>query len=152
VNMMLRNTVLAGVLVLGFSGAAFAQSACPCGGGTRVLGTDIVTLLAGKKVCAVLGSERWQEIHQGSATPAGGPLAETGSGSPEVIGSWSVLDVAVGDGSTARVRYDYGSGGAYEYAVCTEGGSSVHFCGASFGGRNVTNASLVGAAASCGAP
>ena len=143
---MLRNTILAGVLGVLVSGSAFAQLACPCGGGSRVTGNSLVTLLAGRTACAVLGSERWQEFHQG-ATAAGGQLIDWKLGAPpelpEIVGSWSIV------GDPARARYDYGTGGVYEYAVCLEGANSVHFCGAELGGRNITNAFLVNGQAGC---
>lgn len=132
---MRRITLLAGILALGATGSALAQTACPCAGGTFQPRASIVNLLGGKTVCAVLGSEAWQEVHTGT-TAAGGQLADLKgtATAQEVVGSWSV----VGTGANSRVRYNYGSGGTYDYAVCTEG-TSVHFCGA----RNITNARVI---------
>jgi hypothetical protein len=53
------------------------------------------------------------------------------------------------DPGGARVRYDYGTGGAYTYAVCREGASTYHFCGSNFGGRNITNASIQAGQVGC---
>lgn len=137
---MQRNFILAGLLAFGMAGSAFAQASCPCAGGTFQPRASIVTLLGSKTVCAVLGNEVWQEVHTGT-TAAGGQLSDLkGTASPqEVVGSWSV----VGTGANSRVRYNYGTGGTYDYAVCLEGGSTVHFCGANFGGRNITNARVI---------
>lgn len=135
---MQRNIILAGVLGLGLAGSALAQPA-PCAGGTFQPRASIVSLLGGKTVCAVLGRESWQEVHAGT-TAAGGQLSDLkGTATPqEVVGSWSV----VGAGINSRVRYDYGTGGRYDYSVWVEGtGASrvVHFCGAT----NVTNARVI---------
>lgn len=129
----------ASLLAIGTAGTAVAQTACPCAGGTFQPRANIVTLLGGKTVCAVLGNEAWQEVHTGT-TAAGGTLSDLkGTATPqEVVGSWSV----VGTGATSRVRYNYGTGGTYDYSVCTEG-NAVHFCGT----RNITNARVITAGA-----
>ncbi len=139
---MLRNTILAGLFGAILSTAAVAQNACPCAGGTQVTGVGAIgQLLRGKTACAVLGNERWQEFHQ-----TGGALFELGNVTPlgEEVGTWDVVLVN-------RVRYSYGAGGAggvYDYNVCTEG-ASVHFCGSTLGGRNITNATLNDGRAAC---
>ncbi len=147
---MLRNTILAAVVGFMAAGSAIAQPACPCAGGNRVVGPALTNLLAGRTACAVLGTEKWQEFHQG-ATAAGGNLIDWKLGAapepPEVVGTWSIVGLGAG-GGLPRARYDYGSGGAYEYAVCQEGGS-VHFCGAALGGRNIVNAFMVNGQAAC---
>ncbi|HRD86556.1 MAG TPA: hypothetical protein PLF63_15470 [Rubrivivax sp.] len=150
---MLRNTLLAGLLGLAAAGTALAQiAACPCAGGNRLLGANLGNALQGNTACAVLGNEQWQEFHQGTA-PAGGDLIDwkLGTGSsqpPERVGSWSILGLGSDPGG-ARVRYDYGTGGAYTYAVCREGASTYHFCGSNFGGRNITNASIQAGQVGC---
>lgn len=136
---MLRHTLLAAVVGMLSSGAALAQpTACPCvSSATRVNGGDIAALLRGNTVCAVLGTERWQEFHQ-----VGGQLFEMGNvAGGELAGSWEVALLT-------RVRYNYGSGGSYDYAVCTEG-SNVHFCGSPFSGRDIPNATLVPGRTNC---
>ena len=146
---MLRNTILAGVLGIVSASSVLAQTACPCagGGGTRLTGAgEIATLLRGNTVCGILGTERWQEFHR-----AGGALFEMGNvPNGEEVGTWDPNNV----GGERRITYSYGaggSGGVYSYAVCQQG-SNVHFCGAMFGGRDVTNATLVAGRNSCGFP
>lgn len=148
---MVRNTILAAVVGFMAVGTAVAQPACPCAGGNRVIGPALTNLLAGRTACAVLGSEKWQEFHQG-ATAAGGNLIDWKLGAapeaPEVVGTWSIVGLGAG-GGLPRARYDYGSGGAFEYAVCQEGANTVHFCGAALGGRDITNAFMVNGQAGC---
>jgi hypothetical protein len=148
--MSLNSRFVAGLISVLAGGAAYAQGACPCGGaGTRLAEPALSTLLAGKTVCAKVGNEAWQEFHSGS-TAAGGQLIDykRGPGHPvdpsEVVGSWSVVGSA-GAKTGWRVRYDYGSGGAYEYAVCQAGTalSPISFCGTgSTISRNITGARL----------
>jgi hypothetical protein len=128
---MLRIFLFVGVFGLAAIGTAFAQN-CSCAGGTRQNQTQIVTALAGKTVCAVLGAESWKEFHSGT-TAAGGPLIETGPVTAETVGSWQVL----GTGANATVSYNYGTGGTYGYEVCLDG-ANVNFCGA----KNITNATI----------
>lgn len=141
---------VAAILIAG-SAPAHAQNNCSCGAGARVApAAAIATLLGNKTVCASLStSERWQEYHAGTTT-AGGTLTDykKGPNDPvdpsEVVGSWSTT----GEGANARVIYNYGSGGTYQYEVC-QAGASVSFCGTQYGGRNIAG-SLSAGQVSCG--
>ncbi len=152
---MLRNTILAGVLGIVSASSVLAQTACPCagGGGTRLTGAgEIATLLRGNTVCGILDSERWQEFHRGGGGGGSGPLFEMGNvPNGEEVGTWDANNTG---GQGRRITYSYGtagSGGTYHYAVCQQG-SNVHFCGQMFGGRDITNATLVAGRNSCGFP
>jgi hypothetical protein len=96
----------------------------------------LASLLANRMACATLGSEQWQEWHDGAGL-AGGDIVDykMGPGAPKdpskKVGSYVVT-------TNNTVRYDYGGGGTYEYEVCDAGGSFV-FCGAAFGGRDIPN-------------
>ncbi|UCV17374.1 hypothetical protein [Ferribacterium limneticum] len=90
--------------------------------------TQISSLLGGNTVCAILGSEQWQEWHNG------GSIYELGNNSNgENVGTWSVS----GTEANAMVSYNYGTGGSYSYVVCDQN-PLYHFCGA----KNVTGASV----------
>ena len=95
-------------------------------------------LLGGKMVCANLGNEQWQEWHNGTTS---GPVVDykKGPGDPvdpsETVGSYAISANGAAD---ATVAYTYGSS-TYRYAVC-QNGTSVAFCGASFGGRDILGA------------
>lgn len=138
-------------LLIALAGSVHAQNNCSCGTGARVApDTAIATLLGGKTVCASLSdSERWQEFHEGT-TSAGGALTDYKKGPDDkvdpskVVGSWSTT----GSGAGSRVIYNYGSGGTYQYEVCENGGA-VRFCGARYGGRDITG-SLSSGQVSCG--
>ena len=129
-------------LLIALAGSVHAQNNCSCGAGTRVApADDIATLLGGNTVCAAVGdSERWQEYHEGT-TNAGGALTDYKKGPDDkvdpskVVGSWSTA----GTGTDSRVIYDYGSiATTYEYEVCHQSGGTILFCGAQYGGRNIT--------------
>jgi hypothetical protein len=115
----------------------------------------LTALLGGKTVCASVGKDAWQEYHEGT-TAAGGPLWDykRGPAHPvdpqKVVGSWSIVGSA-GPKASWRVRYDYGGGAAYEYAVCQVGAalSPVTFCGSGVISRNVTGATLKPGKVSC---
>lgn len=130
------------ILLLGFAATAQAQVACPCGGGTRMDATQINSTLNGNTVCAILGAERWQEWHNGSA------IFELGNNPPggENVGTWSVAGT---DANDSTVTYNYGSGGSYPYSMCVEGATppfSYHFCGA----KIITNATVQPGQGGCG--
>lgn len=119
-------------MLLGLAAASQAYAACPCTGNTRLNQNEIPTELNGNTVCAILGNERWQEWHSGNT------IFELGNNANgENIGTWSVA----GNGANATVVYNYGTGGTYTYSVCKQG-QSFDFCGAAFGGRDITNASV----------
>ncbi|NWG73534.1 MAG: hypothetical protein HXY24_02830 [Rubrivivax sp.] len=124
----------------------------------RVQGAaDLQTLLSGRVVCAVLGTDRWQEWH---ATT--GALVDYKRGSGDAVdptkqvGTWSTS----GSGGNTVVTYSYTGGSSYSFTVCRPSGSApaasspvtpVAFCG-SGNQTNITNASLsavVTAAAAC---
>jgi hypothetical protein len=111
---------------------------------------EIGALLFGKTVCAKLGTDAWQEFHNGSAS--GGRVIDYKLGPTDKVdpskdmGSWSLPG---GTGANARVTYNYGSGGSYSYEVC-QSGASVHFCGARYGGRDIIGATLKTGQQSCG--
>ncbi len=129
---------LGGVLSLGVTfGASAVQpidagQPCSCGSGTVVSSdTGLSSLLGNKTVCAsISANERWQELHSGNTT-GGGPLTDYKRGPNDkvdktaVVGSWSI----VGNGSNTKVRYNYGSGGTYEYTVCQVNATTLNFCG-----------------------
>jgi hypothetical protein len=150
---MLSQRVVIGLLPLLFGGSVFAQAACPCGAGTRVVEPALTTLLAGKTVCAALGAETWQEFH-GGGTAAGGPLSDWKRGPGHsvdpsaVVGSWSIVNVPDAN-AESLVKYQYTGGGVYLYSVC-QNGASVTFCGAPYGGRNIAGATLRQGQVSCG--
>jgi len=117
---------------------AQAQS-CPCNGGVGTLlssGTATQSVLANKMVCAQVGSERWQEWHNGGSS---GPVVDykLGPSNPvdptSTVGSYAIS----ADGT---ISYTYGSS-TFRYAVCQTGGTYA-FCGASFGGRDILNAAV----------
>jgi hypothetical protein len=148
---MMKQTLLAALLVL--ASTAQAQNNCPCNGGvgTRLTGTTDPTLgaaLAGKMVCAAVGNERWQGWHSGTA--AGGDLWDFKRGPTDAVdpstktgtyrfqSSTLGAKVARSTASSDTVVYDYGSGGSYRYAVCRVSASSYALCGAALGGRDIS--------------
>jgi hypothetical protein len=149
---MMKQTLLAALLVL--ASTAQAQNNCPCNGGvgTRLTGTTDPTLgaaLAGKMACAAVGNERWQGWHSGTA--AGGDLWDFKRGPTDAVdpstkmGTYRILStprdakVVRNTASSDTVVYDYGSGGSYSYAVCRVNAISYALCGAALGGRDITD-------------
>lgn len=128
------------------AGQAAAQS---CSGGTQVKNTGqantLGTLLAGKTVCASLGSEQWHEYHGAGA--GGGALIDYKQGpnsksDPSTqVGTWAVS----GTGAGTQVTYNYGGGGTFSYTVHEVGGK-YNFCGP----RVIANARLVNGNSGCG--
>lgn len=126
-------------LCLAFAaGPGLAQSSCPCTPAGQLTAAELVTLLSGKMVCAESGSEKWQEWHN-SAT---GEVTDYKRGPADAVDpSEMVGSYAVNVDDT--VSYTYG-GATYKYAVCPQGASALYaFCGAAFGGRDITGV-LVG--------
>jgi hypothetical protein len=87
-------------------------------------------------VCAAVGSEQWQEWHNGG--PSGSVVDyKRGPSDPvdpaATVGSYSIA-------SDATITYTYGSQ-SYKYAVCRNG-TATTFCGAAFGGRDITGATV----------
>jgi hypothetical protein len=123
---MSRNLIVS--ILLGLAASSQAHAACPCPAADVLRPGELTTLLNGNTVCAIFGSERWQEWHSGSA------ILELGNNpAGENVGSWTTSD----NGSNTKVVYNYGTGGTFSYSVCQQG-SNYDFCGA----KNVTNASV----------
>jgi hypothetical protein len=134
---MFNKTSTALLLSMALIGAAQGQT-CSCSGNGTKLGTaEIQALLSNKMVCASVGGEQWQEWHNGNA---GGPLVDYKKGPGDqvdpsaTVGSFSI--------SSDTVTYTYGSQ-SYQYEVC-QTPSGTTFCGAPFGGRNITGAIVSG--------
>ncbi|MFU2485909.1 hypothetical protein [Thauera sp. WH-1] len=131
----------AALAVLGLVGAGQAHAACPSNG--QMNQTQLNSTFPGNTVCAVRGSDRWQEFHQ-----AGGALIDWKMGPGHAVdptkqvGSWSVN----GTGASARMVYNYGSGGTYSYRVVDNGGGAYSFCN----GDEVHNATVRLGQQSCG--
>jgi hypothetical protein len=121
--MKLETNLLAATALLGSLGISSVSSAACTGGSLNQ--TQLAALLTGNTVCAVRGSERWQELHL-----AGGSVVDfkRGPADPvdpsETVGTWSII----GTGTNATVQYNYGSGGTYTYTVFSNGGTSYSFC------------------------
>jgi hypothetical protein len=136
---MTKTSVVAALAACAIGGTVQAQTACPCNGG---LGTQVATaaelqtLLSNKMVCATVGSEQWQEWHNGATS---GPVVDYKRGPGDTVdpaatvGSYAIA----GD---ATITYTYGSA-SYRYAVCRNG-TATTFCGAAFGGRDITGATV----------
>lgn len=115
------------------------QAQCCGTGWTQVNSTgsnNINALLAGKTVCAVLGSDRWQEYHNPNGTLRDYKKGPTDPVDPSAdVGIWS----SINSGANSKIRYTYGSN-VYEYQVCrllaqtVPTATTVQFCGA----QNIT--------------
>lgn len=127
---MNRLIVTSIVLLAGISGEAMAVD---CTAGTQLQNTVgdpnvVANALSGKTVCAISGSQKWQEYHQ-----AGGTLIDYKKGPSDpvdptkTVGSWSTS----GTGANSVVTHNYGSGGTYSY--------KVHLNGAQYSLCGVTN-------------
>ena len=131
---MIKKVLLAVVAVLGFSGAASAQSitACTCGSnGSLMTESAFRTALSAKPMmCAPTsdgswGGWAWQEKHVGvSATVSTGDLTEKGT---EKVGRWTL---ATANGRAMLTHTYDGAGGSYPYAVESKGGDNYCMCGA----------------------
>lgn len=113
----MKRLMIASVVLLAWvSGEAMASCTSP-------IVADPGSLLSGKTVCAILGSEEWQEYHNG-----GGSIVDYKRGSSDpvdpskTVGTWNATG--------GSVTYNYGSGGTYSYEVHDNGGGSYTFCGA----------------------
>ncbi|MFZ1810534.1 MAG: hypothetical protein WAU04_05035 [Candidatus Nitrotoga sp.] len=117
------------ILLAGISGEAMAID---CSGGTQLKNTGgdpnvVANAISGKTVCAISGSQKWQEYHQ-----SGGNLIDYKKGPTDPIdktakvGTWSTS----GNGGNSVVTYNYGSGGAYSYKIHLSG-AQYTFCGTS---------------------
>ena len=105
--------------VVGESMAACTDPAVP----------DLTALIAGNTVCAMLGTDKWQEQHRVGGELWDYKLGPTSTTDPtERVGDWMIIP---GRG-TDIVRYQYGSG-RYYYTVHGNGvvgvGNPHSFCG-----------------------
>ena len=133
----MKNVITAALLALAFGGAAQAQSTCSCAAGARTASAAALSsLVTGKMVCAMVGSEAWQEWHNaGSLTDY--KMGPGDKNDPStVVGSY-----VVNADNTISYTYDAST---YRYEVCTTAGGSYAFCGAQFGGRDILNAHIGG--------
>lgn len=120
---MIKASSVASTLVLGCLWlSSEALAGCISG---QLNQSQLQITLSNNTVCAVRGSDSWQELHQ-----SGGALIDykLGPGHPvdpsEQVGSWSIA----GTGANATVVYNYGSGGTYTYKVYQNGGNNYSFC------------------------
>ena len=107
------------LLSAGLVGQALAQTACP-NGTSALTQAEVITLVAGRTMCAARAPDRWQEFHSG-ATAAGGLLIDwkLGPGHPvdprETVGNWSV--------SGSLLTHNYGANSIFTWLVCRPGNS-----------------------------
>jgi hypothetical protein len=119
------------VLLAGISGEAMAACASPA---TQVTGAALTNLISGNTVCAVQGSDKWQEQHR-----AGAQLWDYKKGPSDPVdptkqvGTWSIA----GD----TVTYAYTGGPSYTYSVYDDGGT-YSFCTAPGGSIVVSGATF----------
>lgn len=125
------------VLLAGMPSLAWAA----CTPATRVTGATLNSLIDGNTVCAIRGSEVWQEQHR-----AGGELWDykRGPGHPvdpsKQVGTWSI--------SRNFVTYCYTGGSCYAYSVHGSGTGPYSFCFAN-GTEVVSGATFKPGLASC---
>lgn len=97
---------------------ALAQASCPAGTIPFAATGQTVTLaLTGNTMCAVRGSDRWQELHRADFAlidykrGPGHPVDPT-----EQVGTWTSNDAA------STVTHNYGTGGVFTWLVCRPAG------------------------------
>ncbi|MBV2262299.1 MAG: hypothetical protein KUL79_01920 [Thauera sp.] len=136
---MQKTSLFAGMLAL--AAAALPGQVFAACSGSSMNQTQLGNVFPGKTVCAQRGSERWQEFHGG-----GGALIDYKMGPGDAVdpskqvGTW----VIQGTGSAARMVYDYGSGGRYEYRVYEDNGR-YSFCN----GNEVHDATVIEGQSRC---
>lgn len=147
---MIRTGLVSALLFSITISSALAQS-CLCGG-TPLTTEQIVTILNNNTVCAVAGSDRWQEQHIGGSGGSVVELGNTPGGEP--VGTWTATSGSVTTGGSVTYAYgDGGPGNVFTFEVCLADGASttapttVNFCGAS---RNVTAAGVKVGKGGCG--
>lgn len=115
--MTVRTMPILGLLLLGVVGHATAQVACPAGS-TRVMAVG--PLVAGNTLCAVRGSDRWQEQHRGSGSNGELWDYKLGPGNPvdptKVVGTWSATN-----GANSSLTHTYTGGSSFSWLVCQVG-------------------------------
>jgi len=137
---MKKHMFEAAMLALACCGASQAQTggACSCDpNGQAYAAAELPALLDHRMVCASLGSDKWQEWHNGNN---GGSLVDYKLGPGDPVDPSSVVGTYAYSGAT--VKYTYGAT-TYTYQVC-KSGANFTFCGAPFGGLNITNAIVGG--------
>lgn len=147
---MLNKTIATTLLTLMIGGAAQAQTTtCSCNSSAArtVDASALAALLSNKMVCGNVGGEVWQEHHNGSAS---GSLVDYKKGPTDPVDPTTTVGSYVVN-SDNTVTYAYSGGGTYTYDVCYVSSSNTYtFCGAAYGGRNITGTRIGGAGlASC---
>jgi hypothetical protein len=141
---MNKHIALAASLWLSCIGAAQAQATgCTCDdAASRTASfTALTTLLSNRMVCATLGSEAWQEWHNGTSS---GLLVDYKRGPSDATDPSATVGTYVVNADNT-VTYNYSGGPSYTYDVCLVASSNTYtFCGASHGGRNITGARIGG--------
>ncbi|CAG9933390.1 hypothetical protein [Candidatus Nitrotoga arctica] len=139
---MKRLMVTSIVLFAGISGKAMALD---CQGNSQLKDPALIAdAISNKTVCAMLGSQKWQEFHG-----AGGSLIDYKKGPTDPmektkqVGTWSTS----GNGGNSKVTYNYGTGGSPSYKVHLKGGTYT-FCG--IGGAPTVDVTLLSGQVSCG--
>ena len=123
----MKAAIVASAFVLG-GVAGQAMGACTDGQvtdtATATIPTTLMSLLDGKTVCAVRGTDKWQEMHI-----SGGELDDYKLGTDPMdptqkVGDWSVD----GSGSSTMVHYHYLDGSTYSFTVHTSDNTHYSFC------------------------
>jgi hypothetical protein len=131
-------------LLMAFAGVAQAQTSCTCdANATRTDNAAVLaSLLSNKMVCGNVGGEVWQEWHNGATS---GPVVDYKKGPGDAVDpSTTVGTYTVNTDNT--VSYNYPGQPAYRYDVCLVASTNSYtFCGASYGGRNITGVRVGGA-------
>lgn len=121
---MKRLMVASIVLLAGISGEAMAID---CSGGTQLKNGDVASAISGKTVCAILGSEQWQEYHASNFDLIDYKKGPSDPVDPtKTVGLWNTS----GTGTNSVVTYDYGPGQVYSYEVHLNG-TQYSLCGVS---------------------
>jgi hypothetical protein len=134
-------------LLLAYAGLAQAQSTtiCTCdSSAVRVDSGTLTGLLTNKMVCGKIGSEVWQEWHNGGAV---GQLVDYKKGPGDPVDPSAVVGSYVVNGdNTVSYSYPVPPTATYKYDVClVSSTNSYTFCGANYGGRNVVGVRIGGA-------
>lgn len=147
--------MMTSLLVLGtmVSGSVLAQTvACP-GGTTRVTngtpanpnsGGTFTNFITGATICAVRGSDRWQEFHASNFDLVDWKMGPGHAVDPrEKVGTWSASN-----GANAAVTHDYGGGGVHTWAICRVGTGFTYTLVSGTGGT-VTGATVLAGQVAC---
>jgi hypothetical protein len=143
---MNNKIALVASLLVAFAGVAQAQDTTTCTCNTSAARTAnaaaLATLLGNKMACGNVGSEVWQEWHNGASS---GPIVDYKLGPTDTRDPSSTVGTYIVN-SNNTVTYNYaGGGGSYTYDVCYVSSSNNYtFCGANYGGRNITGVRVGG--------